>query len=637
MSIKVLSNKEKARTRINVFHDSSSNWINLIKELIGNSLDIFPKEETHHISIDIINSNKIEYCDDGCGVPLEGVASNGMPNYQAIFEVDFAGSRYGNKGQTVGQNGVFFWTLAMSSEDFEIEVGRPDGKVYYIAYHKGDRLGDLKVIGKTDKTYTKVTFSPDKEVWTNPNYTFGEISKICEAQASMGNVEIRLKSGNKEGVYRYEQGIQSYFRLGTANKHLLSNDICIKKQVNQLVEKMGKEFEIDVDIILAFSNDNEEDFKKEFLNTADLIKFGTINKGIIAGIRNSANRWLRENNKYIKNEKQIKEEDVEVGLNYIADIRSNYVEYVSQSKQSTDAIHYKTALQKILEDYLAVYAIENPIEIEKIYNQILINKRSREKANQTRLNVQKKLSESVTILNKIPNLIDCKSKDTTQNVLCICEGKSSLGSILSGRRDIHAILPLRGKILNCLKASNDKIFSNEIILNLVQALGCGVTIKTKNKEIMSFDEAKLRYSKVFIIVDQDLDGIGSILPLVLTVFYRLMPELINQGRIYVCETPKYEIVCKDGTELYAINDEELEEVTKSINQKYDLHYIKGLAELSEKSIAMCLSEGYKNLKQLRMGDVEKSIQELELWMGDKVEPRKEYIMNNFNPESEGWL
>lgn len=639
--IEVLSNKDKARTRINVFHDSSSNWINLIKELIGNSLDIFNEDELHHITINLLSNTKVEYIDDGCGVPLEGVASNGMPNYQAIFEVDFAGSRYGNTGQTVGQNGVFFWTLAMTSKDFAIEVGRPDGNIYTISYHKGDRISDLQIIGKTDRTYTKVTFEPDDEVWTNPNYTFDELSIICDSQAAMGNIAIKLSDGTNGKIFRYESGIKDFFNTMTTNKAFISDNIYFTKQTHQLVEKKHEEFPIDIEMILAFSNDSNDDLKKDFLNTADLIKYGTINKGIVTGLKNHINRYLKSSSKYIKNEKQITDEDIELGLNYICNVKSNYIEYVSQSKQATDAPHYRLALQRVIEEFMEVYFVENPIEAEKICNQVLVNKRSREKANQTRLNIQKKLgSENKGGLSrKIEGLKDCDMRHSTleERIFLVDEGLSANSTIIEAFDNRYmGCMGLRGRFINSLKASVEDVLNNEPAIGIIKSLGCGIEIpyeERKNfKDIKTFNIDDLRYGMVGILCDADSFGKGISLAII-TFFKKFMPTLLKQGRIYLVISPRYEVRNKKKESFYAYNEKERDLIVEELGKDFlDISIRKGLGEFNKEEFwEFVLSpEARKStfIKVLYEGDEKLINEKFEALMGDDIQGRKEFIRNN---------
>ena len=262
--------------------------------------------------------------------------------------------------------------------------------------------------------------------------------------------------------------------------------------------------------------------------------------------------------------------------------------------------------------------------------------RANDKASKSKLAIKKKLTEKINILSKIEGLYEAEESDPNKRILCICEGKSALSSLLSGKRDVHAIFPLRGKILNCLKASPEAIFKNEVILKLMRALNCGIEFKDKaNKEFSTFNMDNLRYHDIYIMVDADVDGIGSIFPLLLTMFYKLTPTLIKEGRIHICETPKYEIDYDDKEEYFAINDEELIEIKKRLDydnnkNKITINYIKGLSELSSHAMELCLEEGYKNIKTITIEDFEKAKDTIELFMDSVVEPRKEYILSNYD-------
>lgn len=637
----VLSCKDKARTRINVFHDTSSNWINLIKELVGNSLDVFNKNETHHISINLLSNTKVEYIDDGCGIPLEGTASNGVPNYQAIFEIDFAGSKYGNTGSTVGQNGVFLWSLAMTCEDFYIEVARPNGKVYCLSYHKGDRLGDLQVIGKSDKTYTKIVFEPDSEVWTNPNYTYEEVSGICEAQASMGNVEIKLTSGDITTVYAYPNGISDYFYSKVSSKKHVSESITFNKKTTQYVEKNSTTYDVDIDMILSFTNDSLDDFKKDFLNTADLIKYGSINKGIISGIKNSVNRWLKNNNKYNKNEKQITDDDIDTGLNYICDVRSNYVEYVSQSKQSTEAQYLKVCIQKAIEDLFEVYIVENPIEIEKIATQILINKRSREKANQTRLNIKSKLTtDGKGVLSaKIEGLKDCDMRKSTvdERILILTEGLSPASTITQSYDNrIMGSLGLKGRFISSLKCSVEDVLNNEPAMSIIRALGCGIEIpyeeRKKFKDVQTFDINNLRYGTIAITVDADSWGKAICLSL-LAFFKKFFPTLLKQNRVVIVVSPRYILETKSGDFVYVYSEQERDALIEKLGKALShIGIVKGIGELDAEEFwkyVLCEEARSKTFVTVDyVGDEDEINKKYDMFIGDDIDARKKFIREN---------
>lgn len=629
--IRVLTEREKVREKISVWLESSKNHIHVIKELMGNSNDLIISGIGSKINFELKEDNKTFIFEDNCtGIPVEGKASNGMDNYIAIFETLFAGSKYDQVAATVGTNGVFLCVLTMSSKYVKYTIGRPNGKVYQIEYVEGIRQYDLKEIGSTNKTFTRIECMLDDKVYDNPIFNYEDIKEIAKYQAAISIATISTKYQNEENIYHYNNGIEGYLQDIIEDKPIV-DIIRIKKDLKHYVDKKERDDEINIDFAFTFSNTNNKITHIELLNGSLLDLHGTPFDGITVGLKNAINRKIRELNLYSKNEKQIINEDVLISLNHALDLKSLLTEYTNQSKRSSLSEHYKIVLQKEIEEFMNIYFIENEIEAKKICNQILINKRAREKSSKMMENVKKKLSEEITVFNKIPNLIECKSKNKEENILCICEGKSALGSLISARGDNHALLPLRGKVRNCKKSTLEQILNDQIICDIIRAMGCGISIKSKaNKEFLSFDKSKMRYGKIYIIVDADVDGMGSILPLLLTMFDTLTPELIEAGYIYLCETPKYEVLCEDKY-YYATNNDELEEIEKKLEgKKYKVFYIKGLAELNADTMAMCLEPGYKNVTQIRVDDILEARKSLELHMGSNVKDRKDYIMNNFD-------
>lgn len=629
--IRVLTEREKVREKISVWLESSKNHIHVIKELMGNSNDLIISGIGDKINFELKEDNRTFIFEDNCtGIPVEGKASNGIDNYIAIFETLFAGSKYDQVAATVGTNGVFLCVLTMSSKYVKYTIGRPNGKVYQIEYVEGIRQYDLKEIGSADKTFTRIECMLDDKVYDNPIFNYEDIKEIAKYQAAISIATISTKYQNEENIYHYNNGIEGYLQDIIEDKPIV-DIIRIKKDLKHYVDKKERDDEINIDFAFTFSNTNNKITHIELLNGSLLDLHGTPFDGITVGLKNAINRKIRELNLYSKNEKQIINEDVLISLNHALDLKSLLTEYTNQSKRSSLSEHYKIVLQKEIEEFMNIYFIENEIEAKKICNQILINKRAREKSSKMMENVKKKLSEEITVFNKIPNLIECKSKNKEENILCICEGKSALGSLISARGDNHALLPLRGKVRNCKKSTLEQILNDQIICDIIRAMGCGISIKSKaNKEFLSFDKSKMRYGKIYIIVDADVDGMGSILPLLLTMFDTLTPELIEAGYIYLCETPKYEVLCEDKY-YYATNNDELEEIEKKLEgKKYKVFYIKGLAELNADTMAMCLEPGYKNVTQIRVDDILEARKSLELHMGSNVKDRKDYIMNNFD-------
>ena len=637
--IQVLSEKDKARKKINVWHGSSQRWIKMVHELIGNSLDIFTNDKLNEIKIVIHNKNKIEYIDSATGIPIEQTASNGRPNYEAIFETSFAGSKY-SASQTVGTNGVYLWTLTATCEDIEYFIARPNGNIYNIAYYKGDRIKELNVIGKSNTTYSRMIFSLDEEVWDKPNFTFEEICKIAQAQASLANVKITIEDKERVlyKVFYYENGISDYFNELTINKTMIGDSIRITKDIKVFVEKHNTNDNMSVDLLFNYSNDSEDDIQRDFLNTADLVQHGTIQEGIILGLKNSIHKWLKNNDKYNKNEKAISLEDVSTGLNYISNIKSCYVEFVSQVKEQCLNPHHKTVLKDIVEEYMEVFFIENPIQSELICNQVLINSRARLSADKTRQNIKKKLEEANKGGKvKIEGLTDCEMDGSKldERFLLVVEGLSAKSTVVdSYDNNTMGALGLRGRFISCLKTTVDKVLNNVPAFTLISALGCGIEIPYEErkafKDIKTFDKNNLRYGNIGILTDADCWGSGIRLSL-LTFIYKYLPTLLKENRVYIIVSPRYEMKMKNGEMLYAYNDREKEQIMKTINidDIYNIGIVKGIGEINADDFwdkVLCPEVREKTFIQVNYDNFDEVVSKyFEDYMGDDTQPRKDFV------------
>lgn len=647
-----LTDKEQARDKINLWHGSSNNYINTIKENIGNSLDIFNINELNHIEIDIMNSNKIRYRDSGRGIPVEGISKKGNNNYEAIFEHPFGGTKYKAISKTVGQNGIFLWSLAMTSEDIEINIGRPNGNIYNLSYHKGDRLKDLNIIGQTDKTFTEIIFTLDREVWNNPHFDFNEVCQIAQGQSSLGNVIIKVQDtiNNLENSYQYKDGIVGYFNDLTANKVFVSDLIRTTKTFEETFEIKDEKYtdEFDIDFIFKYSNDSYDDIQKDFLNTADLIKHGTVQDGIILGLKNSIHKWLKDNNKYDKNEKNITLEDATTGLNYICNVKNKLVEYESQTKQRIEAEYYKPILQKFIENYMEVFFIENPIQSELICNQVLINSRARLSADKTRQNIKKKLEETNKGGKvKIEGLTDCdmKKSELEERMLLVVEGLSPKETVVEAYDNRYfGALGLRGRFISCLKNKVEEVLNNVPAYTLISALGCGIEIPYEErkmfKDIKTFDREKLRYGKIGILTDADCWGSGIRLAL-LTFIYKYLPTLLKENRVYIIISPRYEIKMKNGEMVYVYNDREKQEFMKTVNEDdiYNIGIVKGIGEINKEDFwdkVLCPEAREKTFIRVNYDDFDEIIDKyFQDYMGEDSIPRKEFVkefITNINLE-----
>lgn len=643
--IKVLSDKDKARKRINVWHGSSSNWINMIKELTGNSLDIFEKikinnnDKLQEIKIIIHNHNKIEFIDTASGVPLEGVADDGTPNYKAIFEMPFAGSNYDGEVATVGCNGVFLFSLAMTCEDIECFIARPNKNIYNVSYHKGDLVKDLNIIGKSDKTYTRFIFSLDEEVWDHPNFTFEEIKSIVKGQSSLSNVKITLEDleNNLKEKYYYKNGIEEYFNELTSEKTLISDNILLYKSIEQKITKNDTIDNIDVNMVFNFANDSNESIQKDFLNTADLIQHGTIKDGIMLGFKNSIHKWLKDNGKYDKKDKNISLEDVESSLNYVCNVKSLNAEYVSQIKQQTLSPHYKTGLKLLIEEFLESYFVENKSIGEKICLQILLNARVRIKSDIARSKVKQDLEKNVnTASNRPKKFTPCVSKDKSKRRLALMEGNSALTPILKSRDKRYlALYALKGKIIGCIKNDIDDILNNQEIRDIFKILGCGMEYNGKIiKGIKKYCEEDLQYEEIDIMSDFDADGVGHIAPLVICMFYILAPKIIENGHLFILNTPLYGIEYK-GNIYYAYSDKEKDEIINkyNMNNSRKVSRYKGLGSLSTQNlIDTAMNEEYCVKDKVTIESAESCLEALMLCFSDERKDDRKFILETRGSE-----
>jgi DNA gyrase subunit B len=640
--IKQLSEKEKVRKKISVWLGSSNHIavLHVIKELVGNSVDEINKNNGNKIKITLHDSKTVTVEDNCKGLPFEGVNENGVENYKLLTETLFAGTKYDNgienDNYTVGTNGVFLTVLTYASENVEYEVARPNGNIYYLAYHKGDCIKPLEIIGKSDTTYTKIKFTLDDDIFEENYYTYDEICKIASEQASLinGEIEVIDERNNLRKIYKYEDGIKQFLEEQIAQLQPINDLIFVQKEVSHNIKKEGKELidNIKIQLALKYTKEDENNVQIEFLNGSNLIHHGTIYDGLINGLRTVIHKFLKDNGLYKKDEKQISKDDVIVGLNYVVNFKSYFPIFANQTKFASYVTYYKDVMQNLIEEYFEAYAIENKFDMERIANQVLINKRSREKAEQTRLDIKKTLQSNINnITNRIEGFVNCRSKDKDKVELYIVEGKSARGALQQGRDAyIQAIYPLRGKILNCLKADYDKIFKNEIITDLIKILGCGVEIKSKYaKGYNTFNLNDLRWSKIVIGTDADVDGF-HIRTLILTMFYRLMPTLIREGKIYIAESPLYEITHNDKS-YFAYDDQEKDRILQQLKGNVTVERNKGLGENTAEMIwKTIMNPETRRLIKVTEDDVIKMNQYFEMFLGDDLEGRKAYIEENLH-------
>ena len=533
----------------------------------------------------------------------------------------------------MGLNGLGSCATQYSSEYFDAEIYR-DGFRYNLHFEKGENIGGLKKEEtKQKQTGSRQRWKPDLEVFTDiaiPEDFFRDVLKK-QAVVNRGlTFLLRLEQENRqftEETFYYENGITDYVKEIAEEQSLTNIQYWETEQRGR--DRADKD-EYKVKLSVAFCFSNRVKFLEYYHNSSHLEYGGSPEKAVKQAFVSKIDAYLKQNNKYLKNESKITFQDVEDCLVLVSSSFSTQTSYENQTKKAITNKFIYEAMNDFLKRQLEIYFIENPDEAVKIAEQVLVNKRSRENAEKTRLNLKKKLAGSIDLANRVEKFVDCRSKDVNERELYIVEGDSALGACKLGRdAQFQAIIPVRGKILNCLKADLDKIFKNDIIPDIIKVLGCGVEVTSKaNKELSTFNLEGLRWNKVVICTDADVDGF-QIRTLILTMLYRLTPTLIEKGYVYIAESPLFEIRCKDKT-YFAYSDAEKTEILQKLNgQKTDVQRSKGLGE-NEPDMMWLTTMNPKTRRLIKVSPEDAAATEamFALLLGDNLEGRKSYIAQN---------
>ncbi len=385
------------------------------------------------------------------------------------------------------------------------------------------------------------------------------------------------------------------------------------------------EYKLKIKAALCFSLKTQ--LKEYYHNSSYLEHGGAPEKAFKSAFVNQINSYLKANNKYAKSDSQINVQDIEDCIIFVVSSFSTQTSYENQTKKAITNKFIQEAMTDFFRRQLEVYFIENKMDADKISNQVLINMRARVKAENTRKTLKTSLQSKMDLTNRIQKFVDCRSKDVNEREVFIVEGDSALGACKQARdANFQAIIPVRGKILNCLKSDYDKIFKSDIITDLIKVLGCGVEVKSKAaKDLSLFDMDNLRWSKVLICTDADVDGF-QIRTLILTMIYRLMPKLIEAGKVYIAESPLYEVTCGDQT-YFAYNEIEMDEIKEEIgNKKYTVQRSKGLGENEAEMMALTtMNPATRRLIKVTPAEAERTSEMFDLLLGDNLDGRKEYI------------
>ncbi len=638
-SISQLKGADRVRKRPAVIFgsDSIEGCQHSFFEILSNSIDEAREGFGNKINIVRFADGSLEVEDFGRGIPVDYNEKEKRFNWELVFCEMYAGGKYDNNSGdnyefSLGLNGLGACATQYASEYMDVTVYR-DGTKYTLHFEKGENVGGLKKETYSGRrTGTVIKWRPDIDVFTDINIPLEYFLDVIKKQAVVNsNVKFVLKDEKSEDrktyEFEYENGIVDY--VGE-----LVNEENMTRIQFWNTERKGRDRddkpEYKVKIETAFCFSKKVSATQYYHNSSWLEHGGSPDKAVRTAFVSGIDSYIKSINKYTKNESKITYQDVADSLVIVTNSFSTQTSYENQTKKAINNKFIQEAMTDFFKHNLEVYFIENKAEADLIAEQVLVNKRSREQAEKARVNIKKKLSGGNDLASKVQKLQECRTKDVEKRELYIVEGDSALGSVVLARNaEFQAAMPVRGKILNCLKADYDKIFKSEIITDLLKVLGCGVEIKSKNnKDFEFFDMSKLRYGKIIICTDADVDGF-QIRTLILTMLYRLVPSLITQGKVYIAESPLFEIVYKDKS-YFAYNESERIEIEKKLEgKKYQLNRSKGLGENEPEMMSLTtMHPDTRRLIKVLPEDVERTNEIFELLLGDNIDGRKEYIADH---------
>lgn len=638
-SISKLEGADRVRKRPAVIFgsDGLEGCEHSIFEIISNSIDEAREGYGKKIIVTVYADGSIEVQDFARGVPVDFNNKENCFNWELLFCEMYAGGKYNTNGGenyefSLGLNGLGLCATQYASEFMTVEVKR-DGFIYHLAFQKGQNIGGLKKEPYPGKdTGTKIRWKPDLEVFTDIEVPLEFYLDILKRQAVVNDgllFLLRYQSGNKFENYefQYKNGISDYAAELVAEKALTPLQFWQTERVGRDREDRP-DYKVKINAAVTFSN--QVHLKEYYHNSSYLEHGGSPEKAVRYAFVAQIDNYLKQNNKYQKNESKISFADVEECLVIVISSFSTQTSYENQTKKAINNRFIYEAMADFFKHQLEVYFIENHAQAEKIAEQVLINKRSRERSERERLNLKKTLQTGNDMANRVQKFVDCRSRDVAERELYIVEGDSALGSCKLARdAAFQAIMPVRGKILNCLKAEYDKIFKSDIITDLLKVLGCGVEVRSKaNKNLSNFDLQNLRWNKIVICTDADVDGF-HIRTLILTMIYRLMPTLIREGKVFIAETPLYEINTKSMT-YFAYDENEKKEILEKIgNEKCELQRSKGLGENQPDMMNLTtMNPETRRLIKIMPEDAERTSEVFDLLLGDNLAGRKDYISEN---------
>ena len=639
-SISSLKGADRVRKRPAVIFgsDGIEGCQHSIFEILSNSIDEAREGFGREIVLTRFEDGSIEVEDHGRGIPVDYNKNEDRYNWELVFCELYAGGKYDNENSdnyeySLGLNGLGSCATQYASRYMDVTVCR-DGKEYRLHFERGEIAGEMRVTElKRRHTGSTIRWLPDLEVFTDIDIPADYYREVLRRQAVVNaGVTFRLRCEAAPGKFEtedflYEHGIRDYL-AELAGEDPLTEPVCWETERRGRDRADKPEYKVKLNIAWCFSN--RVHLIEHYHNSSFLEYGGSPDKATRLAFVYAIDKYLKENNKYTKGESKITFPDVQDCLVLVSSNFSTQTSYENQTKKAITNKFVQDAMSEFLREQLQVYFIENREAAEKIANQVLVNKRSRETAERTRLNTRKKLTEKIDIANRVQKFVDCRTKDVSRREIYIVEGDSALGACKQSRdAEFQGLMPVRGKILNCLKADYPRIFKSDVITDLMKVLGCGVEVQGKAaKELNQFDLNNLRWSKVVICTDGDVDGF-QIRTLILTMLYRLCPTLIKEGYVYIAETPLFEITCKEKT-WFAYSEKEKAEVVRQLEgKKYKVDRSKGLGENDPEMMWLTtMNPETRRLVKVLPDDAEETARVFDLLLGDNLSGRKDYIAEN---------
>ena len=635
-SITSLKGADRVRKRPGVIFgsDGVDGCAHSIFEIVSNSIDEARQGYGDKILVTRYADGSVQVEDFGRGMPVDYNKNEERYNWELLFCEMYAGGKYEAGGDnyeySLGLNGLGLCATQYSSRWMTADIYR-DGFHYHLDFEKGENVGGLKKEPFSGKrTGSCIRWMPDTEVFTDiavpTSYYLDTLKRqvVVNAGVTFVFTDETAEPGQQVTQFFYERGIEDYVEELAGLDAMTPVRFC-RSEAQGRDREDRPEYRVKMNAAFCFSNKTQ--LLEYYHNSSWLEHGGSPDKAVRTAFVGQIDAYLKAKNMYKKGESKITFSDVQDCLIFVSSSFSTQTSYENQTKKAITNKFIQQAMTEFLKHNLEVYFIEKPEEAQKLCQQVLINKQSREHAEKTRQSIKKTMSSQMDITNRVQKFVDCRSRDLSKRELYIVEGDSALGAVKTSRdSEYQAIMPVRGKILNCLKADYDRIFKSDIITDLIKVLGCGVELSGKaKKDLSSFDLANLRWNKVVICTDADVDGY-QIRTLILTMIYRLVPTLINEGYVYIAESPLYEIQSKQKT-YFAYTEQEKAEFLKEIgDNKFTIQRSKGLGENDPEMMWLTtMNPASRRLIQVTPDDAERTAEMFDLLLGDNLAGRKEHI------------